>query len=308
LRSPSKKSRVSNLFDDEVFNYISAVHINGNDSDNFDSQVFGEWSSDTVNKVFDSSYNLDSVFFHGCLTSSVKFIKSSNGFFCPHDLGSEKSNLSTVVLKPLMSFSVRDLPVISCLFSNFKLISKVGLHTFLEITKIVLDGTSHYEFSTEWNILVFFGVHTHCSLGWIWNSWAFNEFKAFHSIKAISKIVIDFLWVVTIRKNVKQSLVRNEIESSENLFLLLKVLVQGFFADFNLRVEVIEKFLSSFMKTGGDDTWFVSSFFHHFSELVVNCFESPGIIWKLCSDIFGSTKDRLKSLPVALSFVPDLDN
>lgn len=246
--------------------------------------------------------------FHSNLTSSVKFIESSNGFLCPHNLCGKKRNLSAVILKPFVSLSVRDLPVISSCFGLFKLISKVNLHASLKITKVVLDGSSHQEFCTKWNKFTFFREHSACSLRWIWNSWSFYELKASHSIETISKIVINFFWVVTVGKDIKKSLVRNEIESSENLFLLFKIFIQGFLAKLNLFEEVLEKFLSSFMSTGSDDAWFILGFSHHISELVVNCLESSCVIWKLCSDIFRSAEDWLKSLPISLGFSPDLDN
>jgi hypothetical protein len=49
---------------------------------------------------------LGTMFSHGGLTSSVKLIESSNGFFSPHNLGSKKCNLCTIVFEPLVSLSI----------------------------------------------------------------------------------------------------------------------------------------------------------------------------------------------------------
>jgi hypothetical protein len=40
------------------------------------------------------------------------------------------------------------------------------------------------------------------------------------SIEAISQILVDLLWVVSVGEDVEQSLVRDEVESWEYLFLL----------------------------------------------------------------------------------------
>ena len=177
-----------------------------------------------------------------------------------------------------------------------------------KLAKIALNWSYCLEFFFERNILIFFRIHTLCSLRWVWNPRSFNELKAFHSIEAISKIVINLFWIVTIGKNIKKSLVRNEVESCKDLFLLLEIFIQGFLTHLNLFVEVVKSFFSSFPETSSDDTWIFSSLIHHLSEGNISGFESSRIIWKLSFNILRIHEDWLKSHPVSLYFVPNLDD
>lgn len=59
------------------------------------------------------------------------------------------------------------------------------------------------------------------------------EFDAFHSVEAISEVRVDDFWVVSVGKNIEESLVGNEIESREDLFLLFQIIIQGFLALFD---------------------------------------------------------------------------
>ena len=195
------------------------MYINHTDASQLGIYVLGILSLKTDNNVFESIYNYLIIIFHSTLISSYKLIKSCYYFFSPHNLRSNKSNLSTVVFKPFASLFTIDIPAISRSFGNIKLISKIGLHTFLKITKVVLNGSSHIEFCTEWKVFTIWAVYTLCFIGIL------DEFKALYSLEEMFKIVINFLSIVAIAIDIKKSFVTREIESRENLFLLFEIFI-----------------------------------------------------------------------------------
>jgi len=64
-----------------------------------------------------------------------------------------------------------------------------------------------------------------------------DEVKTLETVEAISKILVDLNWVVTVGKNIKKGLVGDEVETGEDLLLLLEILVKSFLAELDLGEE-----------------------------------------------------------------------
>lgn len=143
---------ISNLLGNEHVDDISFVHINCNDCDDLASQNWSKIFSDSVDKVLNANKNEVKVVLHSALATSFEFFECSCNTFCPHDLCSQKCNLFTVILKPLMAFLFK-FPKISSLFSNFENISKRVLHLSFNVAKVVFDGTNASEGVEERYIL-----------------------------------------------------------------------------------------------------------------------------------------------------------
>ena len=284
LTLPLEETGVSDLVDDERLDDISLVDINGDDSNDFDTEIGTKRSSDSLNQVLDTNKDGGEEFFHGSLTTSFEVIEGSGSSLSPHDLGGEKSDLGAVVLEPLVSL-LGNLPIIGSFLGGVQDILKGGLHASLEVAEIVLDGTVHGERSAEWDVLTLFGPHTLGALERTLGIWILDEVKSLHTVEAISEILVNLNWVVTVGKNIKKGLVGDEVETGEDLLLLLEILVKSFLAELDLGEEGVKTLLSSLVGTGNNDTWVLPGLSHHFLEVTINLLESSGIIGKLGSDI-----------------------
>lgn len=154
LTLPREALLVKHLIQAEFVNNISGVDINSDDCNDLDSEIIVQWSSDSLNQMTDSQYNHIVVVFHCCLTSTLMFIKGSASFFGPHDTSGQKSNLSTIVLKPYMSLFFK-LPHISSLLGKIKDVSQGDLHFGLEIVQVVLDCTNSFKVGFKWDTFAF---------------------------------------------------------------------------------------------------------------------------------------------------------
>jgi len=307
LTLPLEETGVSDLVEDERLNDISLVDINGDNGNDFNTKIVNQWGSDSLNQVLDTHKDGGKELLHGSLTTSLQVIEGSGGSLSPHDLGGEKSDLGAVVLEPLVSL-LGDLPIIGGFLGSVQDVLEGGLHASLEVAEIVLDGTVHGEWNAEWDAFTLFGPHTLGALERTLGIWILDEVETLHTVEAISEILVNLNWVVTVGKNIKKGLVGDEVETGEDLLLLLEILVKSFLAELDLGEEGVEAFLSSLVGTGNNDTWVLTSFSHHFLEVTIDLLESSGVIRKLGSDILRGQEDWLETLPVSLDFNPDLDD
>lgn len=81
---------VDDLLVDEHLDHISLVHINGNDSDDFDTKLLVKWVTDSLNKIIDTLLDEYRVIFHGSLTTSIHIIELPDCFLSPDDLSAKK--------------------------------------------------------------------------------------------------------------------------------------------------------------------------------------------------------------------------
>jgi hypothetical protein len=125
------------------------------------------------------------------------------------------------------------------------------LHLPFEITEVVLDGTRACERCGEFDVLTILGEHT---FGSSVRTWArFLELHAAHTIEAIAEVLVNLLRVVTVGEDIEEGLVRDEVESWEDLLLLLKVLVKSPLAKIDLGDEILEDLVTAISVGGGDD-------------------------------------------------------
>lgn len=98
-------------------------------------------------------------------------------------------------------------------------------------------------------MLSFFGEHTGGTLVGTWSSFLFDKVQRLKSIETISKVLSHLLWVVTIRENIKKSLVGYEVESREGLLLLFEVVIKRALTHINPIEQLLEQLLSSLGET-----------------------------------------------------------
>ena len=59
------------------------------------------------------------------------------------------------------------------------------------------------EYFTEFDEFAFIGKHTFDLSSWVDVAFSSHEFKVLQSIEAIPDKLVDFFWILTIRKNIK---------------------------------------------------------------------------------------------------------
>jgi len=194
-------------------------------------------------------------------------------------------------------------PVISSDLCSVEDIFKSSNHLSLKIAKVELYDALESKVRIERYNLLILGIHGNGSPV---RSWAFlQEFNVFKTVEAIADVLVDLLWVVTVRKNVQQGLIRNEIEASEDLLLSLEIIVKSLLASFDFTVESVEQFLTAISSASGDDSRFFFSFTHQFFPFIVHLLETFGVFGELGTDIIGADEDGFETLPVPLYFSPD---
>jgi hypothetical protein len=67
-----------------------------------------------------------------------------------------------------------------------------------------------------------------------------DELEFLHTVEQCTDVVVDDLRVITVRQNVKQSLLRGKVEPRENLLLLSQVLLQRSLADLDFKHGVLK--------------------------------------------------------------------
>ena len=125
-----------------------------------------------------------------------------------------------------------------------------------------------------------------------------------HSIETITDEFIDFLGVVTIGQDIKQSLVGNEVEAWEDLLLLFEILVESLLTKIDLRDELFEDLVTAFGVGGVDDAGIVASITHEALPFRIHLFEAFGVLRELSTDILRVQEDGLQTHPVLLHFNP----
>jgi len=191
---------VSNLSGDEHINDISLVDIDSNNGDDFNTEFIWKLNSDSLNEIVNSLLNDNREVLHSILATTVHIIELPDCLFSPYDLCAKERNLSTVVLEPNVSFleAFSKIPVVSSCFGNFYNISQSSLHHSFEITEIIFDGTLANESITKFDIFTFIGNHTFDFSCRVFVIISLDEFKGLQSIEAITNVLVDLLWILTI--------------------------------------------------------------------------------------------------------------
>mmetsp|Transcript_20734 Transcript_20734/g.31850 ORF Transcript_20734/g.31850 Transcript_20734/m.31850 type:complete len:616 (-) Transcript_20734:4614-6461(-) len=269
LGLPDEHLLVLDLLDDEVLDHITLVHINGDNGDDLHTEVVVQRGSHSLDQVLDTVDDHSQVVLHGRVTTSLELVEGAGGLLSPENLGGEESNLGAVIFEPLVTLLV-DIPVVSGGLGGLQHVTKSGLHHALKIAEVVLDGAVALEVLVERNVFVFLGPHSLGLLGRTGLSWALDEVEALHAIEAIAEILVDLLGVVTVGEDVKQGLVGHKVESSEDLLLLFKVLVQGLLALLDFLEEDVQELFSAVVGTSRDYAGLLNGFTHHVLELLID--------------------------------------
>jgi hypothetical protein len=103
-------------------------------------------------------------------------------------------------------------------------------------------------------------------------------------------------------------LVRQEVESGEDLLLLFKIGIKGLLASLNILVEAIELFFSALSGASVNNTAVFDGIAHQLLPVDVDLLEALGVIGKLATNILGGKENGVESGPVLLHFNPDLND
>ena len=100
-------------------------------------------------------------------------------------------------------------------------------------------------------------------------------------------------------------MVRDEVESWENLLLLLEVLVKSPLTKINLRDELLENLVTTLSVGCIDNAWIIAGVAHETLPLSIDFLEALCVFRELSSDILRGQEDWLKSHPLLLHFNPE---
>lgn len=111
------------------------------------------------------------------------------------------------------------------------------------------------------------------------------EGYAINGIEEILEIILDGIWIRSNRQDLKQELVRAEIETWENISLRLQIVLKGFLANLKTLLQSTERVLKDIISAAANDILLFSSSLHDLQPLLVNTLELLAHRWHLFGDI-----------------------
>mmetsp|Transcript_41626 Transcript_41626/g.67243 ORF Transcript_41626/g.67243 Transcript_41626/m.67243 type:complete len:749 (+) Transcript_41626:8446-10692(+) len=301
LRKPLEVLRICDLVDDESFDDVAAVHVNGDKCDDLVAHILAKRSLHSLDELVDPLVIHLLVFLHGCLAATLDLLKDSACLLSPDNLCRDQSELGTVSFEPRFSGIVH-FPVVRRRPCKLQLDTHLDAEVLFESKQVALHCPVQHQILGPRHLLRVFGDVTAGNLACVWG---LGEIQSLDAVKDVAQVFCNLQRPVSVGQNVKQSLVGHEVESWECLLLLLQVLVQSLLASVDAIADIFQCSLSALGAANLNNEGAVGGIHHEVFPGCVHHLESLGVIWQLRTDVVALHKDGFQAAPVRLHLCPN---
>mmetsp|Transcript_33252 Transcript_33252/g.87955 ORF Transcript_33252/g.87955 Transcript_33252/m.87955 type:complete len:1619 (-) Transcript_33252:4415-9271(-) len=300
LGQPLEVRRVDDLLGHERLDDVAAVHVDGDDTDDFVADVLRQGRLHALDELIDAVVADLLVVLHGVLAAALDVFEGAGRLLGPLDLRGHEPELTAVVLEPLLA-RLLSLPDVGRVLGELELLAQHEAEVLLQLDEVELDGAVE---DAVRGPIHNFGVLGDVTASDLPGVRRLGEVQGLDAVEDVAEVLGHLQRPIAVREDVEQRLVRAEVEAREGLLLLLEVLVERLLTSLDAIADVLQSILAALRAADLDDQRGVRGVHHQILPRVVHHLEALGVIRQLRTNIVALHEDRLKAAPIRLHFCP----